>query len=286
MKHYSPHGTPERSARQPAVPGIHPDYFSKISNRVICALLNNQSKPWPDDVVRLYIHALVSFGSREFSFKTTTGMLIDVILEPGELTCSIRHLSGMAGRTRARLSKIIITETEKVRVINNCLPVYRLKGGKTEPGYNRNSSRVVSPDISKNSADTVPPKVTGVQQKIEPLERENFRESEKKEKVAHPNNQVDHATHDPLERRSGRTMVLGNCLPMDRSLKKFPEVKRPMLSKDKAMKSLAGMWEKLPGDQLVALMNRYNITHEEMKAACAQRELDLKANLITNGADV
>jgi hypothetical protein len=293
---------PQNNSAWETVPGLHPDYYSRIPNRLTAALLRSLKQPWPDAAVWLYLYSLVGFGCREFAIQTRDGRRFFIELEPGEFICSVKKLAELSGRNRRTLMKIIAAVAVEVRRTHKGgWPVYRLKP-ELEPVAMQNPDRAETPDISQENAvihnhspqgtENAPPATQNLHrvekpdisqekavinsrivplpgQKLYPLERE-YREKRKERKgVDNSSKKKDHAAHDPKERRSGKAVKLGNCL-QDRN-----EQRKPTVSKERAMQILAEVRHKLPGDQLLALMRRYGITRPELDAACAQLSCEL-----------
>ena len=134
--------------------------------------------------------------------------------------------------------------SRKNAVIHNRSP----QGTENVPHSTQNMHRVEGTDISGEKAvihsQNVPPASENLYPKRENIERKE----KEREGVDNSTGRRGHAAHSPQERRSGTAVRLGDCL---RGLTEPP---KSTVRKERALQILAELRDKLPGDQLLALM--------------------------------
>ena len=184
---------PNQNSRQadspPSLWGVHPNYYSRIWNKTIIALLHKINKPWPDEAIYLYLQSLTGFGRRDIVLKMAGGGQVTITLEKGEFICFEVQLARLSGRSRNTIHRLLREFAQPVTMISRQVIIHRLRTRTSEQAQGQKRSRLQTPDIPWPSGDAEGCAGAGSgakrEQAIYIIER-NIKEKESRERIALP----------------------------------------------------------------------------------------------------
>jgi len=136
-----------------AFKGIHPNFYTRVSNRIILGLLAKLPKPWPDEAIEMFLTGLAGFGRREILLKVSETTWNRVTLERDEFVCSELRLMQLSGRGRKTIRRILLKLAAIVRRTCSGRPIYRLTCSPRDQAHaDSGTTPEITPDSSESGA--------------------------------------------------------------------------------------------------------------------------------------